>query len=174
MTLHHDSIMEQTSPAQPLTWRYRYLLGIWLVTFMGCDVFPSDPDGQTPLTETTWELISIQTSEGLNLDASVLEEPSVLVLTEEPAERNTAAFAMTGSTGCNQFGGHYTTQSRQRIAFTMGAITLRFCAGPAGEFETAWLAHLEHVEQYELTADRLTLHFEGGSFAFRATSGNTL
>jgi len=165
MTKDDRAITKRTRLVQ-LT--HRWMLGVCLIALAACDLLPHDPDGTTPLVGTRWELLRIQTPDGVRLDASVLDEPSYLVFSDEAAEQDSMASVMEGSTGCNQFRGNYTLESTRRIALTIGAITLRLCTESVGVFEMAWLAHLETVNEYEQERDRLTLHFERGSFTFRA------
>lgn len=63
---------------------------------------------------------------------------------------------LTGSTGCNGFGGTY-TQSGSALAITMGAQTAKACAPPLDAQEAAVNAALPKVASFTDDGGRLTL-----------------
>ncbi len=73
---------------------------------------------------------------------------------------------LSGSGGCNSYGGDYQADSSM-LAIGAVAATLRACAD-AGvtEQEQRYLAALETVQDYEITETELTLSYDGGTLRF--------
>jgi heat shock protein HslJ len=98
--------------------------------------------GNDPLAETSWKLVSIN-------GVPVLKgtEPSV----------GFSDGKISGSSGCNTFGGSYKI-SGQKITTSSIAMTLMACADPgAMDQEQAFLGYLQDSPSFKLTAGQLQI-----------------
>jgi len=100
------------------------------------------------LSGTSWQLVSYQGTPNVTVPAA-------------PAATATLAFgaggALTGSTGCNQFGGTYTADATN-LTITLGPMTLMGCTSPVlTAQQTALTQLLPKVTGYAATAEQLTL-----------------
>ena len=107
--------------------------------------------GETPLTGTTWVLLSFGS----------LEQPT----TVEPGTSITAVFyddgSLTGSAGCNSYVATYSALD-SNLAITSPASTRMMC--PMGmDQETAYLAALVQAESYLITGPKLEITYNGGA-----------
>ena len=108
------------------------------------------------LTGVTWVLTSYAGANGATTPAVKTADEATLTFA--------AAGALTGSTGCNQFGGSY-VQDGTSLTITPGAMTKKACTDPAATAqETAILAALSKVASYSagksltlLASDKSTL-----------------
>jgi heat shock protein HslJ len=119
------------------------------------------PPPITPLTGSVWLLeTAVRRSDGQATSHAVPEWLPV-----------TAAFAdgqISGSDGCNSYGGSYHVEGEQ---FSVGEIA-RTAAGCEDEtinlFSELLLTGLTTAERFTLDGERLTIHFPGGELIFRA------
>lgn len=85
----------------------------------------------------------------------------------------TATFAdgrVTGTSGCNRYGGTYAVQGG-RLSIETGPMTLKACPPPADEVERAYLAALGRVSGWRVDGDALVLLADGAPLLrFRAGS----
>jgi len=114
---------------------------------------------QTPLRRTNWVLTD-QVSLGTPLDGVTVN----------------AVFDKTrvsGTSGCNGYGGSYTTKGARMTIANDGMHTLIACAGPAGAVETAYLGRLTQVGRYRIRGTTLTLSTRTGRrlLVYRASIG---
>lgn len=102
---------------------------------------------------TTWALTSYL------VDGKATPVPAdVLVDATFSADDST----VSGSAGCNRYSGPYTVDG-SKLTFGDLATTLMLCDGPAGEVETAYLAHLGNAATFTATADALTIYDASGA-----------
>ncbi|HSG41629.1 MAG TPA: META domain-containing protein [Anaerolineales bacterium] len=69
---------------------------------------------------------------------------------------------MTGSVGCNGFGGAYEVDS-DMINFNPIESTLMFCEGPVGDQELATFATLQEITTFEIDGNMLTITSADGN-----------
>lgn len=112
------------------------------------------PSGGASLTGVTWTLTSYQAN-GAAVPA--VSDPDVATLSFG------AGGVLSGSTGCNQFGGTY-AQDGQSLTITPGAMTKKACSGGVVAQEAAILAALPKVASFTvgtsltlLASDKSTL-----------------
>lgn len=102
--------------------------------------------GQAPLDGTSWVLTA-----GVTL-------PQDAVVTMPTAEFT--ATEISGSTGCNRYGGSYALEGDEIDLGPLG-MTQVGCAAPASTIEAAFVAALDDVETWELDGDELVLGDDG-------------
>jgi len=79
--------------------------------------------------------------------------------------------SLTGSTGCNQFGGTYSVDGQQ-LTLTLGPITQRACADPLQQAQEVALIRLfPQVSRFSSTADQLLLVDPGDQTLLTYTAG---
>jgi heat shock protein HslJ/photosystem II stability/assembly factor-like uncharacterized protein len=77
-----------------------------------------------------------------------------------------------GSGGCNSYGGEYTVEGNT-LTFGLINSTLRACLDEAvTQQEAQYLAALQSAESFELTADTLTIFYEGGEGVLNFTAAS--
>ena len=121
-----------------------------------------DGSGASALRDTAWELVSLAGSDVL------------------PGTTITVKFAtdeVSGSAGCNTYGGSYTA-SEDSLSLSGVYATEMGCPEPAGilEQEQAYLTALRAAATYQIAADRLKILDETGAqiLAFVASSSEAL
>ena len=108
---------------------------------------------QTGLAGTSWILSSYNTRTGSSVDA-VTTAPAALAFTEDK---------VSGSTGCNDFSGTYTSDE-EALTITLGPMTQKACGDPAiTAQETAVVAQLANVASYSSDDTGLTLKDSSGA-----------
>jgi heat shock protein HslJ len=117
----------------------------------------SSPDGSstapTSIEGTSWVLATYAAADGTSTPAQT--EP-VATLAFAPASR------LTGSTGCNSFGGEW-TQDGNGLMLSPGATTKKACPGPLADQETAVLADLDRVATFAIVSGALRLSASDGT-----------
>ena len=114
---------------------------------------PAQAQSQTGLAGTSWILSSFTTSSGSSVDA-VTTAPAALAFTEDK---------VTGSTGCNDFSGTYTSDE-EALTITLGPMTQKACTDAAlTAQETAVTAQLAKVASYTSDDTGLTLKDSSGA-----------
>lgn len=118
---------------------------------------------------------SVSGDDDLTAQNWILDAPSLALLAEGaqvPTEvRITASFddagAIGGSSGCNTYGGSYTTDGD---SMTIGGLfsTQIACQPPLDAIESAYLAALGNVNGYQISGDTLVLTTTGGALSFTA------
>jgi heat shock protein HslJ len=109
-----------------------------------------------PLTGTTWTMTSVNNGQQAVVSA-VAGTPVTLTLSDDGSA--------SGSSGCNQYSGSYTTDGGT-LSFGPLASTQMACADPdLNEQEQAYLAALSTVATYRLEGTRLDLMTADGSLA---------
>jgi heat shock protein HslJ len=111
------------------------------------------PDGDNELANTSWLLVSFGAT---GSDMPVLEGTTITLEFE-------SATQLGGSGGCNSYGADYTAQNG---TISVGEVvsTLMACVEEGvTEQEQEYLAALSAAEEYELTADQLTIWYNGGA-----------
>ena len=108
----------------------------------------------TPLavaTDRTWTLVRF-TRNGQDYPL-VASAPVTLLLRSHPASDHRT---VAGISACNAYGGTYiATEQGLRIDINMA--TLKFCASPVGDLETAYLSALQQATSYRLANGELVL-----------------
>jgi heat shock protein HslJ len=105
------------------------------------------------LAGTSWILSSYNTRTGSSVDA-VKAATASLAFTEDK---------VSGSTGCNDFSGTYTSDE-EALTITLGPMTQKACTDPAlTAQETAVVAQLANVATYTADAQGLTLKDSTGA-----------
>ena len=108
---------------------------------------------QTGLAGTSWILNSYSTRTGSSVDA-VKTAPAALAFTDDK---------VSGSTGCNDFSGTYTSDE-EALTITLGPMTQKACGDPAiTAQETAVVAQLANVASYTSDDTGLTLKDSSGA-----------
>lgn len=105
---------------------------------------------------------------GSDLDGSTWTMTSMAKTTPEPGSEITAGFMggqVSGSTGCNNYFSAYTTEG-ERIMLEGAGVTEMACMTPDGvmEQESRFLAYLNQVERFHLSADELQLITADGEY----------
>ena len=114
---------------------------------------PAQAQSQTGLAGTSWILSSFNTRSGSSVDA-VTTAPAALAFTEDK---------VSGSTGCNDFSGTYTSDE-EALTITLGPMTQKACGDPAiTAQETAVVAQLANVASYTSDDTGLTLKDSSGA-----------
>ncbi len=132
----------------------RMALVVGLIAVVLAVLIPDHPTGD--LGGTSWTLVAYGPADAL-------------IAAEAPASITFEANGRVGgSTGCNQFFGNFRADGG-RLSFVDDELgfTTRDC-GPdsaEGRQDAFFRAHLPGGSAYTLTADRLTLHFDGGQMA---------
>jgi len=135
----------------------------------GGSTSPTTPPTNGLIT-TNWLLKSYQATAGPAVPAAPTNPASLLFHPDS---------TFTGSTGCNQFSGTYTTDGRQ-LSLTVGPMTLAACPGPLLQAQEAAIVRLlpqvtafrSAAETLELTAagDRTVLSYVAGAGGLEGTS----
>src|SRR4051794_39523860 len=107
---------------------------------------PTTTGAQPALIGTNWVLASYRAAAGLT-DAAA-GAPATLLFAADGT--------LSGSTGCNTFGGTYSSQEAT-LRITMGAMTQVACTGAAGAQEQAIVETLPEVTSYRVGAGALQL-----------------
>jgi heat shock protein HslJ len=121
------------------------VLSIAVVVAAGCTMF-ADDNANGGLVNTSWTVITID-------GAQTLDEA-----------RPTMVFApegLSGTTGCNSYGGTFRTDD-DRITINVGAMTEMACDGPRGAQEVAFIDALATVTSWRLREDG-ALELGGGA-----------
>ncbi len=101
-----------------------------------------------------WRLVSYQGADGQTSDLSANE------ITIQFA----ADGSVSGSGGCNVYGGTYTADAKGALTLSQVIATLRACADAnTMAWETRYFAALQTVSAYKLTGDRVQLVFANGA-----------
>jgi heat shock protein HslJ len=115
---------------------------------------PAQAQSQTGLAGTSWILSSFKTPSGSSVDA-VTSAPAALAFTADDK--------VSGSTGCNDFSGTYTSDE-EALTITLGPMTQKACTDPAlTAQETALVAQLAKVASYTSDSTGLTLKDSSGA-----------
>jgi heat shock protein HslJ len=113
--------------------------------------------GENPLVDTQWRL-------------AVYGDPAALksTLPDKPPTLNLGQDELSGSTGCNTYGGNYQLDG-DAISFENLFWTEVGCLAPGlSEQEADFLALLPAVASYDLDGDALSLHSQGKVLQFQA------
>jgi heat shock protein HslJ len=114
---------------------------------------PAQAQSQTGLAGTSWILSSYSTRSGASIDA-VTTATASLAFTDDK---------VSGSTGCNDFSGTYTSDE-EALTITLGPMTQKACTEPAlTAQETAVVAQLANVASYTSDDTGLTLKDSSGA-----------
>lgn len=122
---------------------------------------PGSSTAPTTIEGTSWTLVSY-----LAATTDTTKAVGSATLNFEPASR------MSGSTGCNAFGGVW-TQDGSSLTLTPGATTKKACPGPLATQETDVLAALQRVASYAVTGSELALSGTDGKVLLTYTAGAT-
>jgi heat shock protein HslJ len=125
-----------------------------LLSADGSTLLTYDPTS-TDLEGTSWQATSINNGKGA-------------VVSQAGTESVTAIFGtdgtVSGSGGCNQYSGTFTTGDGNTLSFGPIAATEMACAeAERNEIEANYFAALPNVTTYEVEADRLTLRDATGA-----------
>lgn len=107
----------------------------------------------TSVEGTSWVLATYAATDGASTPA---ETEPVATLAFSPASR------LSGSTGCNTFGGDW-TQDGSALTLSLGATTKKACPGALAAQETAVLADLERVATFAVVSGALRLSASDGT-----------
>lgn len=136
----------------------KYVLSLSLllcICLLGCK--SQDTSQKSSSTEattfvgTTWVLTKLN-GDLVNLDSPELEQP-YLTLNENDN-------SVGGNGGCNGFGGTYTLEDDQTIAFSQLLSTLKHCEDRG--IEAVFMSNLEKAKKYILLDNELTFKDENG------------
>ncbi|NIM96018.1 MAG: META domain-containing protein [Anaerolineales bacterium] len=131
------------------------LLAIVIITLM-----LSACSGRKTLTDTMWELTSLN-------EEDALEETTVTAFFNEDG-------TLTGSSGCNQYSTTYVVDGDE-INIAPAAVTLMACPEPIMEQETAYLMALTSATNFKIRGDTLRLSDDEGVLAeFQAIEPKTI
>ena len=110
--------------------------------------------GLSSLADTSWR-------------ATGINNGKEAVVSQAGTEKATAVFAadgtISGSGGCNNFNGPYTTSGTDAITIGPLAATAMACPEPAMEIEQMYFAALQKATVYQLEGDTLTLRDAQGA-----------
>jgi heat shock protein HslJ len=117
------------------------------------DEAPSDDGASSAIEGTTW-ILGAASAEAL-IDEVL--PPDVRATVRFETDRSVG-----GSTGCNTFGGTYTTGGGGAISIETAAMTEIACEEPLMRLETAYTAALSEVDSYEIVDGGDGLVLSGG------------
>jgi heat shock protein HslJ len=118
--------------------------------------------GQPAALAGLWTLVSYQGADGQTAD----------VRANDITIRFAADGTVSGSGGCNVYGGTYTADAAGTLTLSQVIATLRACLDQnKTDWETRYFAALQTVSAYKLTGDQLHLDFAGGSGMLTFTRG---
>lgn len=120
------------------------VLSTLIVAIAACA--PGDDNANGGLVGTSWSIVSIDGQ------ATLADSPPTLIFAPD---------GLSGTTGCNHFGGTFRTDG-DRIAITLGMMTEMACDGPRGDQEARVSALLPTVTNWRLRPDG-TLELAGGA-----------
>ncbi len=124
---------------------------------------PAQARSATGLADTSWDLSVYTSSSGDSVDAAS-SSPANLAFTSD---------AVSGSTGCNQFTGTYTSDG-SALTVTLGPMTQKACTDDEVQAqETAVLAQLAAVTSYTIDGTQLTLKDENDATVLVYSAGAT-
>lgn len=104
------------------------------------------------LENTNWQLVSFDTPDS---ETPVASGSQISLRYDEDGQAG-------GSAGCNSYGGAYAVDQGQ-LSFSEMISTLMACAdSTVMEQEAEYLEALQSTGAFELTADRLLIHYEDG------------
>jgi heat shock protein HslJ len=94
--------------------------------------------------------------EGTEWMATSIKGEDVLSRFPSPTLRFDSADRVSGSAGCNEYGGMYKVTGSE-ITFTVGPTTRRACLKQQAEQEGRFLESLQEAADYEVRGDEMTL-----------------
>lgn len=111
-----------------------------------CAIEPFDDDASGGLVNTSWTVVSID---------------GAPTLPDSPPTLDFAPDGLTGTTGCNQYGGTFRTE-RSSFSAVLAALTKIGCDAPRSAQEAAFIAALARIERWRQREDG-ALELSGGS-----------
>lgn len=118
------------------------------VALSGCT---ADKDNSAQLTGRAWQAVQVRTAQGM------VPAPSAIAPTSEFESGK-----ISGSAGVNRYNGTYTTESGDKIAITVGQMTLMAGTPAAMALEQAFIEALKSARKYTVTETTLTLQDDSG------------
>jgi heat shock protein HslJ len=112
-------------------------LALLVLSVAACDLVPGDDTTGGSLVGTSWSVVSID------------GEPT---LQDGPPTMVFAPDGVSGTTGCNSYGGTFRTDG-DAMTIAAGAMTEMACDGPRGDQETRFIAALPKIERWQLRED---------------------
>jgi heat shock protein HslJ len=105
--------------------------------------------------------------EGTSWQATGINNGKQAVVAQAGTEKVTAVFgtdgSLTGSGGCNNYTGTFTTSGSDQITIGPVAATAMACEGAAGQIESEYFAALGNVATYQIEGNTLTLRDAEGA-----------
>jgi len=101
-----------------------------------------------PLTANEWRLTELQ---GVPITATVISNQDITLKFTRDGNR------VSGFSGCNTFGGSYTTPAPTKLTFSQMMSTMKACATHM-DLEAAYLKMLQEVDNYSVNGTTLNLH----------------
>lgn len=98
------------------------------------------------LEGTTWQMVSYLNDQGETV-AGVPEAPATALFVDG---------VVSGTTGCNRYGGAYTAEG-EALTIQLGPMTLMACAEPVASQEQGYLAALASAATYKVADGQLTI-----------------
>lgn len=125
----------------------RSILALALTSLLAaaCGLLPGDTTGGS-LVGTAWSVVSIDGA------ATLQDAPPTMVFAPD---------GVSGTTGCNTYGGTFRTDG-DAMTLSAGAMTEMACDGPRGDQEARFIAALPNVTRWQLREDGF-LELSGGS-----------
>lgn len=127
--------------------RARVLAAVALAVSVGaCAIEPFDDNASGGLVNTSWSVVSID---------------GAPALPDSPPTLDFAPDGLSGTTGCNRYGGTFRTE-RDAFSAVLGATTKIGCDAPRSAQEAAFVAALSAVDRWRQREDG-ALELRGGS-----------
>lgn len=118
----------------------RSILAVALTSLLiaaGCGLVPGDDTTGGGLVGTSWSVVSIDGA------ATLQDGPPTMVFAPD---------GVSGTTGCNSYGGEFRTDGAA-ITLSAGAMTEMACDGPRGDQEARFIAALPNIDRWQLRED---------------------
>ncbi len=139
--------------ALPLVASFMAADSLVLISADGAELLTYAP-GLAQLAGTSWQATGINNGKEAVVNAAGTENATLTFGTDGE---------VSGSGGCNNIMGSFTTTEPDGLSFGPLASTRMACADDVMQIETEYLAALANVTTYQIEADRLTLRDASGA-----------
>ena len=114
----------------------------------GCSASKKPTTTGDPLTANEWRLTELQ---GVTITATIISNQDITLKFYKEGNR------VSGFSGCNTFGGSYTTLAPTKLTFSQMMSTMKACATHM-DLEAAYMKMLQEVDNYSVSGNTLNLH----------------
>jgi heat shock protein HslJ len=123
---------------------------VTIIFISGCNASKTTTTSTSgdPLTANEWRLTELQ---GVPITATVISNQDLTLKFSREGNR------VSGFSGCNTFGGSYTTPAPTKLAFSQMMSTMKACATHM-DLEAAYMKMLQEVDNYSVNGNTLSLN----------------